>query len=427
MFQSIIDERWVCIMGQKFWTYENKLVIIFFFTIGFVFFDRLAINYLFPMMAVDLDLSYTQLGLLGAALALTWSVSGPLGGFLSDKVKSKKMMLAGLVLAFSLISLFHGFAQSFAMLFVLRLLMGIVEGPLIPQTQSMLAMASSERRRGFNLGFTMNTSNALFGSILAPIVIVALANQFDWHMAFYLTIIPGLIIVFFIMTTVKNPPAVRPEVTAAAQKGGVTTVLKNKNILLSIVVFSLVMTTLMAFQIFGPTYLVEAKGFSSTTMSFVMAAFGVGYALFGFLVPMISEKVGRKPASLVSALALILVPVAVVFVESVPLMMMLLFVGAAGSGVIGMSMSVIPVESVPLKFSGLAVGLTIGIGELFGGFLNPIVNGALADQFGIQTPFFVATGAALLALVVTCFFKETAPAKVGQLHVADQPIATETI
>ncbi|MER2191714.1 MAG: MFS transporter [Solibacillus sp.] len=403
--------------NKKGWSYENTLVVIFFFAIGFVFFDRLAINYLFPMMSEDLGLNYTHLGLLGAALALTWSVSGPLGGFISDKVKSKKTMLAILVLAFSLISLLHGFAQSFAMLFVLRLLMGIVEGPLIPQTQSILAIESSERRRGFNLGFTMNTSNALFGSILAPVAIVALANQFDWHMAFYLTIIPGIIISAFIFMKVKNPDSQKfhsMHETKSTEKVKVKDVLKNRNIILSIITFSLFMTTLMAFQIFAPTYFVQAKGLSSTTMSFVMAAFGVGYAIFGFAIPMLSEKIGRKPASILSAFALILVPISVVFVESVPLLMALLFIGAAGSGVIGMSMSVIPVESVPLRYSGLAVGLTIGIGELFGGFLNPMVNGALADQFGIQTPMFVAAGAAVIALVFTLFFKETAPSKVGK-------------
>ena len=402
---------------KKFWTYENKLVIIFFFTIGFVFFDRLAINYLFPMISVDLGLNYTQLGLLGAGLALTWSVSGPLGGFISDKVKSKKTMLAILVFAFSVISLLHGLAQSFAMLFVLRLLMGIVEGPLIPQTQSILAMESSERRRGFNLGFTMNTSNALFGSILAPVVIVALATKFDWHTAFYLTIIPGIILSFFILKAVKNPDPAKfhaMHATKSTEKVKVKDVLKHRNIWLSIVVFSLVMTTLMAFQIFGPTYLVQAKGLSDTTMSFVMASFGVGYAIFGFLIPTISERTGRKPASLVSGLLLILVPLSIVFVDSIPLMMLLLFIGSAGSGVIGMSMSVIPVESVPLQYSGLAIGLTIGIGELIGGFLNPMVNGALADIYGIQTPLFVAAGAAVIALLFTFFFKETAPSKVNE-------------
>jgi ACS family hexuronate transporter-like MFS transporter len=401
--------------NKKFWTYENKLVIIFFFTVGFVFFDRLAINYLFPMISVDLGLNYTQLGLLGAGLALTWSVSGPLGGFISDKVKNKNAMLAVLVLLFSVISLAHGLAQSFAMLFVLRLLMGIVEGPMIPQTQSILAMESSERRRGFNLGFTMNTSNALFGSILAPILLVGLATKFDWHIAFYLTIIPGIILSFFILKQVKNPDPAKFHAMHAinsTDKVKIKDVLKHRNIWLSIVVFSLVMTTLMAFQIFGPTYLVQAKGLSETTMSFVMASFGVGYAIFGFLIPTISERTGRKPASLISGFFLILIPLAIVYVDSIPLMMLLLFIGSAGSGIIGMSMSVIPVESVPLQYSGLVIGLTIGIGELIGGFLNPMVNGALADMYGIQTPLFVAAGAAVLAFLFTFFFKETAPSKV---------------
>ena len=402
---------------KKFWNYENKLVIIFFFTIGFVFFDRLAINYLFPMISVDLGLNYTQLGLLGAGLALTWSISGPLGGFISDKVKSKKTMLQ---FWYSHSLSFHYYMVShkhFAMLFVLRLLMGIVEGPLIPQTQSILAMESSERRRGFNLGFTMNTSNALFGSILAPVLIVALATKFDWHMAFYLTIIPGIILSIFILKGVKNPDPAKyhaMHATKSTEKVKVKDVLKNRNIWLSIVVFSLVMTTLMAFQIFGPTYLVQAKGLSATTMSFVMASFGVGYAIFGFLIPTISERTGRKGASLVSGLLLILVPLSIVFVDSIPLMMLLLFIGSAGSGVIGMSMSVIPVESVPLQYSGLAIGLTIGIGEFVGGFLNPMVNGALADIYGIQTPLFVAAGAAVIALLFTFFFKETAPSKVNE-------------
>jgi fucose permease len=58
--------------------------------------------------------------------------------------------------------------------------------------------------------------------------------------------------------------------------------------------------------------------------------------------------------------------------------------------------------------------LTIGIGEFVGGFLNPVVNGALADNFGIQTPLFVAAGAAVIALLFTFFFKETAPSKVNE-------------
>ena len=184
---------------RRFWSYENKLVAIFFFSIGFVFFDRLAINYLVPFIQEDFTLTNTQIGLIGSALAITWAFSGPLGGYLSDRVKNKKVVLAIFVLGFSLVSLLHGLVASFAMLVVLRLIMGVVEGPITPITQSILAVESSEKRRGFNMGLTMNTGNAVFGSFLAPLVIVALANAFDWRTAFYLTIIPGIILAFFIL------------------------------------------------------------------------------------------------------------------------------------------------------------------------------------------------------------------------------------
>ncbi|MDQ7862404.1 hypothetical protein RCO48_19585 [Peribacillus frigoritolerans] len=48
-------------------------------------------------------------------------------------------------------------------------------------------------------GFTMNTGYAVFGSLLAPLGIVASANAFDWHIAFYLTIIPGVTLSFVIL------------------------------------------------------------------------------------------------------------------------------------------------------------------------------------------------------------------------------------
>ena len=84
-------ERMFHLPKKKFWNYENKLVTIFFFSIGFVFFDRLAINYLIPFIQQDFTITNTQIGMIGSALAITWAISGPLGGFLSDKVKNKKV------------------------------------------------------------------------------------------------------------------------------------------------------------------------------------------------------------------------------------------------------------------------------------------------------------------------------------------------
>ncbi|MEH7414937.1 MFS transporter [Neobacillus drentensis] len=400
---------------RKFWSYENQLVTIFFFSIGFVFFDRLAINYLVPFIQKDFALTNTQIGLIGSALAITWAISGPLGGYLSDRVKSPKIILAIFIFAFSLVSLLQGFAASFAMVLVLRLLMGVLEGPITPITQSILAIESSEKRRGFNMGFTMNTGNAVFGSFLAPLIIVGLANAFDWRTAFYLTIIPGIVLAIFIMKYVKNPDkgadiVISP--AASREKVGFRDVMKHRNIWLSIVIFSFFMIYVMAFNIFGPTFLVNYKHLSSGTMSIIMAAFGAGFAIFGIVVPAISDRIGRKPTTLIFGILSIFTPLAVLYLDNVGLIVALVFLFSSGMGVGALVMSVIPTESVPRQYAGVTVGLTIGIGEIFGGVLNPVLSGIAADAWGLTAPLVISSSAAFLALFFSLFLQETAPVRV---------------
>ncbi|MEH7111376.1 MFS transporter [Neobacillus niacini] len=400
---------------RKFWSYENKLVALFFFSVGFVFFDRLAINYLIPFIQKDFTLTNTQIGLIGSALAITWAISGPLGGYLSDKVKSKKALLAFFVLGFSLVSLMHGLASSFATLFVLRLIMGIVEGPITPITQSILAVESSEKRRGFNMGLTMNTGNAIFGSFLAPLVIVALANVFDWHTAFYLTIIPGIILAIFIMKTLRNPQVMDKAINTSAapnKKAGVKEVFKHRNMWLSIIIFSFFLIYVMSFNIFGPVFLVNAKGMSPGEMSLVMAAFGAGFAIFGILVPILSDRIGRKQASLIFGILSGFTPLVLIYMDSMALILVLVFLFSAGMGVGSLVMSTIPAETVPVQYAGVAVGLVIGIGELFGGFLNPMLSGMAADKWGLAAPLIISSSAAFLAFAFSLFLRETAPVKV---------------
>lgn len=264
------------------------------------------------------------------------------------------------------------------------------------------------------MGITMNTGNAVFGSFLAPLVIVALATAFDWRTAFYLTIIPGIILAICILKVMRNPKieSKSPEAAQAVnEKVRLVDVIKNRNIILSIVIFSLFMTYVMAFQIFTPVFLVYGKGVTEGTMSIIMASFGAGMALFGFIVPAISDRIGRKPTSLFFGFFSIFTPLAILFIDSVPLLAILVFLCASGMGAGGLAMSTIPAESVPIQYAGVAVGLTIGIGEFFGGFLNPIVSGIAADTFGQGAPLVIGSSAALLAFLFSLFLKESAPSK----------------
>ena len=69
--------------------YENRVLIILFFAFGFVFFDRLAISFLFPFMQNEMNLTNSDLGVLSAVLALTWSISGPTLGIVAGRTRRK--------------------------------------------------------------------------------------------------------------------------------------------------------------------------------------------------------------------------------------------------------------------------------------------------------------------------------------------------
>ncbi|MCO3047194.1 MFS transporter, partial [Pseudomonas aeruginosa] len=47
-------------------SYENVLLCVLFLTFGFVFFDRLALSFLFPFMEQELQLSNSHLGMLSS-------------------------------------------------------------------------------------------------------------------------------------------------------------------------------------------------------------------------------------------------------------------------------------------------------------------------------------------------------------------------
>jgi len=71
----------------------------------------------------------------------------------------------------------------------------------------------------------------------------------------------------------------------------------------------------------------------------------------------------------------------------------------------------IATETVPAPMIGAASGIIIGIGEIFGGGVAPVISGVVAENFGIEQIVYVALGGVLFAAVCAFFLVETAPEK----------------
>lgn len=406
-------------------SYENRLLLLLFFTFGFVFFDRLAITFLFPAISSELALTNRHLGILSSVLALTWAVFGFAIPAACDVRGRRKSMLVAMVLAFSILSALSGWITGFLSLLAIRALMGIAEGPVLPLSQALMATASAQSRRGLNMGLLQGSAAGLFGSVLAPPIVVTIADMWGWRIAFYVSCVPGLILAALIARYVReSAPAAAAgseDTTAAVTRprfvwseiwAGVSQVVKYRNIVVCLCIGCVYIAWFIVIVSFAPTFLVTARHYSNTTMSWVMSALGAAHVFWGFAVPWISDRVGRKPAMIIFSAISMLAPLFLIYVESPVTLAVLLLLSYTGLGCFTIFMSTIPAETVPAKNMATAIGMIMGVGEIAGGFVAPTVAGYAADLYGLQMPFWIAAVGAALACLLSLFLTETAPRRV---------------
>ncbi|HZV17756.1 MAG TPA: MFS transporter [Sphingobium sp.] len=406
--------------------YQALLVGLLSLNFGIVFFDRNALNFLMPFVQPDLQLSNTQIGLLASALSLTWALAALGIGKLSDTLGSRKRLLILATLAFSLCSVMSGIASSFAFLLGARLLMGAAEGGIMPISHAMIASEVAPERRGLAQGIAQNLGSSLLGSFVAPVLLVAFAAAFGWRSAFYLAAIPGLISALLIWWLIDEP-APPPRPGFAQESGGYGTIeaLKNRNILICVILGVLLVSYLVICWAFMPIYLTQVRGYAPDTMGWLMGTLGVSAAVASFVVSGLSDRIGRRPVMIVMPFVAVILPLAAIYYSGPTwVMAMLFFIGWSMNGIFPMFMATVPTESVDPHHAATALGLTMGVAEVLGGVFSPSLAGMAADATDLSAPLWIMLGLTVLSGLVAMGLKETAPSQVSR-QAADLKISTK--
>jgi len=385
---------------KKLFTYENGTVSLMALTFGALFFDRLALNYLGPYVAKDLGLNNTQLGILAGGLALAWAFSSYFTTAWSEKKNRNKLVFVMAVIIFSICSFGSGLAVSFATLLIARIVMGLAEGPVIPLAQLFVERESSKGRLGFNVGILQAVGGALFGSILAPVTLIGIAEDMSWREAFYIAGIPGLVLALIAIFFIKKSTA-QSAVDKEKQKLNVKELLKYHNIKWGLVVACCVLGWWFAVLPFITKYFTDVQGMSAPEMQKTMGLLGVSMLIFSMFFPGISDKIGRKNALLIGIGIGVLYPFAIYFLNGTAahLPVMLLTYGMVGT--IPLVAAVIPSEAVPNHLKGLAIGFITMVAEVVGGVIVPAISGVLSDVIDQSAFLWVAAVLALIAFLAT--------------------------
>jgi MFS family permease len=303
-------------------------------------------------------------------------------------------------------------------LIIVRIVMGIAEGPVASTGVAVAVEASKPERRGLNNGF-FQCMISLFGLALGPIIATRLLDSHSWHTVFMLVGAPGVVMAILMWMVVRDPPkqAAGGQGTAAVP---FLSMFGHRNAKVAPLTLICAMGGIFVIAALLIAYLTApigaGLGLDPVTAGNVFSAVGVGGAIGQFAMPALSDIIGRKLSTLASyilaAVSLYLFTQA--GPESVSTLWVLLFFAALFNfAALAILAGPVAAEAAPPGMLASMAGFVIFAGEFVGGGISPIIAGQLASVYGLKAALYFATGGLVLGFFVALFLVETAPRKLA--------------
>jgi MFS family permease len=405
--------------------YEWKVVLLLALGFGLVGMDRFVINALWNTIAQDTGLDPGAIGNLAGLTAVAWGAFAIVFGRLADRWGHRKILLWSIIL-FSLLGGVTGLASGMVFFILVRTTLGLMEGAYTPTSFAAVAVASKPSRRGLNQGL-QQCGVSLLGLALAPIIATQMLDAgLSWRMVFIIIALPGFIVVAFLWKVLKEPKDTQGAAAlGVVEETGSITVgeflasylgpLKSYNIRVSLIALLGAMCGLFTLAAMVPVYLENFIQLEVAQMGVVASAIGFGGFFGQFSWPGLSDKIGRKPVCIIGFAAAAASVYWFIQVGGglgalfIPLFLASFFC----FGNIALITGPIATESAPVGLVAASIGLVVGVGEIFGGGLGPIMGSYVIPNYGFAGPLYVALFGMVLGFVASLFLRETAPVKVG--------------
>jgi DHA2 family multidrug resistance protein len=151
--------------------------------------DTSIANVSLPAIAGDLGVSPNQGTWVITSFGVANAISVPLTGWLTQRFGAVKLFTAS-VLLFVLTSWLCGFAPTLEALIFFRVLQGLVAGPMIPLSQTLLLSSYPKAKSGMALAMWSMTT--LVAPVVGPLLGGWITDNISWPWIFYINVPVGL-------------------------------------------------------------------------------------------------------------------------------------------------------------------------------------------------------------------------------------------
>jgi len=344
---------------------------------------------LLPFYTQTLQAGSAALGVLVASFSIMQFFFSPVLGRLSDNVGRKPVLLISILVS-TLSYVIFGFANSFLLLLLSRIIAGIATETAV--AQAYIADITSEKDRASGIGKVTAAHGA--GFIIGPAIGGILSVYGFWAPGFaaaFLTLLNLLFVLFFLPESNRNnrlSKTIKPN-SKNSSTNKMLDALKKPVIGSVLVIHFVVFLAFSAIPVILPLLGIAYFALGSTEMSYVFIYIGVVQILLqSVIIGRLARKFGEEtlivigPLLMISGITLMpLVPNILVFLASITMI-------ASGSGIMRTVVPSFLSRLTPADEQGGILGVASSIlsiatvpGPLIGGFLFELA-GATAAFFG---------------------------------------------
>ncbi|MBV7504417.1 MFS transporter [Bacillus sp. sid0103] len=403
-----------------------KWVVIAFLSVLYLinFTDKAILGYAAIPIMEDLDLNYSQWGIVGSSFFWLFSIMGIVGAALSDRIGTGRM-LAFMAIGLTIVQFGTLAIYGLPMLILCRVLLGAIEGPFHATAISHISKHFVTEQRGLAISI-MNTGS-MVAKLMVPLLIYMI-GIYGWRMVLVFLGVLSLVWAVLWLFTFKGEKGrniVKAESTFVPEK------VKWSEIYPHFLSSTFIFTCLALFMsywiltwsfVWMPTYLVKIVHLTQTQMGYAVMFIGLGSALGGVLISFISDRLLKKTKNirtsrvLVAGTSLILAALSfysTTFVQSALGAIIALFLGMAFvNGMFPLAPQI--VNHLLPERRGLMSGVLLGLANL-SGIIGPAVIGfvvqSAGDNIRIGFNYSVIMSATLLLIASLAFCIFTKPDK----------------
>lgn len=351
---------------------------------GSIFFDRLAPLYLVALIAQDLGVPSAYEGTLALLIGLGWAAAMPLVRASSGRLGDRDRVITGAVVA-GLLGIASAGAGGWVAFLAFRGFGGMAAASGSPAATALVFAAAPPRRRGLDLGILLS-STRLVGSLVSPVVVTAVTVAAGWRTAMVVSGVVLLAGAALLALAVPGEPRTvrsgRAAVTFAWLPDG------RRNVTLCTVACVVLLAWLTVWSQSSVPLVQRWLVVDADAAGRLVSLFGLGAGAASLLVPLWSDRIGRRVAFAAAVVTGgaggLAVGVLAAHGTTPPRPVAAAFLVLAGVAMGGLPLviSIIPAEAVATGDVARALVGPIAGGEVLGSAALPTLAAILAVPLG---------------------------------------------